>query len=408
MNPLNSISLTNLTHAQFPFPSYPEKDLSTRRADALAKFNTLASQPEHASPELFRTFLSDFTRMGWWDALADLFFRSGAKREILNAVAICHIASFPAGREFLWDAQSSFGDRSFHEHVVLLLMELDEGARAHMLGNPTLSEDGMILMSIGDTGLHLPLTTVCVECPGLLSHEAVASMLLATDDTSRTLLGRVADRVASEHNGVGDATCNALWYALLAGMSQCSAFYNAAQTTDVRDLATVYLSAARSMENAQEIASALSRCARLLERQEDWGNAAQMRCSLAAHYADQASNPGMHSHDDSPQVLTRLAVHESIAAARCLEKANEPYAARQWLQRAQGHFDQLVAVSDFDFLSRTGERLYAAYGNANLPDEAQRLAADVLRLAETRGPLMMTTSFHRQHASWVRKLDAVF
>ncbi|WP_157123015.1 hypothetical protein [Pandoraea vervacti] len=408
MNPLNSISLPNLTHAQFPFPSYPEKDLSSRRSDALAKFNTLANQPEHATPELFRTFLSDFTRMGWWDVLADLFLRSGAKREILNAVAICHVASFPAGREFLWNAQSSFGDHSFHEHVVLLVTELDESTRAHMLGNPTLGEDGMILMSIGDTGLHLPLTSVCLDCPGLLSHEAVANMLLAKDDTSRTLLGRVADSVASERKGVGDATCNALWYALLAGMSQCSAFYDAAQPSDVRDLATVYLSAAQSTENANEIASALSRCARLLERKEDWGNAAQMRCALAAHYADQASDPGMHSQDDSPQALTRVAVHESITAARCLEKANEARAATEWLQRAQGHFDQLVAESDFDFLSRTGERLYAAYGNVNWPEAGQRLAADMCRLAETRGPLLKTNAFHRQYANWVRRLDAMF
>ncbi|MFL9989401.1 hypothetical protein [Paraburkholderia sediminicola] len=50
---------------------------------------------------LIETFRRDFTRMGFWEKVIDLFTPGSHHATILNATALCFIASFPKGRAYL-------------------------------------------------------------------------------------------------------------------------------------------------------------------------------------------------------------------------------------------------------------------------------------------------------------------
>ncbi|RQS42700.1 hypothetical protein [Burkholderia sp. Bp8986] len=130
--------------------------------------------------------------MTLWDWIKDRFF-GGHKAEILESLTFCHIASVPAGRDYLKQKDEL-------EHVAKsgrnLLSNLTATARADMVRSALFS-GGLITLTFpagsaadGSIGLRLPLLSECFgDESGSISQDEAVQLIattLADEGTSAT------------------------------------------------------------------------------------------------------------------------------------------------------------------------------------------------------------------------------
>jgi hypothetical protein len=92
-----------VTGANSPFAlrDYPHQQLSSRRVSVVEKADSLNSE------DSIQTFRQDFTSTGGGERFIDRF-RGRTKTRILEAAALCHIASFPKAW-LIWRGQVKRG-----------------------------------------------------------------------------------------------------------------------------------------------------------------------------------------------------------------------------------------------------------------------------------------------------------
>jgi len=178
--------------------NYPNLHLSERRVKTLDDFNRqfLVGPPE--SDSVFDEFLASFTHMGVIDRLCS-WLSISRKPEILSSVALGHIASTEAGRDYLIskdkDAISRAEDGA--AYVLKLLMHDD---RKRMLAKAEIGQRGQIYLKFLDTDLCLPLGHKCFEnTHGRLTHEEIEQLLLVETEGTASGLAQFAECFYGEH-----------------------------------------------------------------------------------------------------------------------------------------------------------------------------------------------------------------
>lgn len=182
----------------FPVLNYPNLQLSERRVKTLDDFNRqfLVGPPE--SDSVFDEFLASFTHMGVIDRLCS-WLSISRKSEILNSVALGHIASTEAGRDYLNSKDKDAINRAEEgaAYVLKLLMHDD---RKRMLAKAEIGQRGQIYLKFLDMDLCLPLGIKCFENrQGLLTHEEVEQLLLVETEGTASGLAQFAECFYSEH-----------------------------------------------------------------------------------------------------------------------------------------------------------------------------------------------------------------
>ncbi|MFL9989433.1 soluble NSF attachment family protein [Paraburkholderia sediminicola] len=166
-------------------------------------------------------FIRDFTHVGGWDRVKDLFRPGSSKTKILRAVALIHIASLPGGREDL--ANSGILDNEIDDSGRVLLNQLTQEARSDILREPQVSSNGRVELELPEIGLLLPLTANCIYGHGGLTpketerllntplHDGrtvLAALTVSSEDTATAAISMVArvreiDRTLGENYALG-------------------------------------------------------------------------------------------------------------------------------------------------------------------------------------------------------------
>ncbi|MFK0378295.1 hypothetical protein [Pandoraea sp. NPDC090278] len=156
----------------------------------------LAGPP--ASDSVFDEFLANFTHMGVIDRLCS-WLSVSRKSEILNSVALGHIASTEAGRDYLNSKDKDAINRAEEgaADVLRLLMHDD---RKRMLAKAEIGQRGQIYLKFLDMDLCLPLGHKCFEnTHGLLTHEEIEQWLSVETEGAASGLAQFAERFYGEH-----------------------------------------------------------------------------------------------------------------------------------------------------------------------------------------------------------------
>lgn len=182
----------------FPVLNYPNFHLSERRVQTLDEFNRqfLAGGP--VSDGVFDEFLANFTHMGVIDRLCS-WLSVSRKSEILNSVALGHIASTEAGRDYLKSKDKDAICRA-EDGAVDVLKLLMHDDRKRMLARAEIGQRGQIYLKFLDMDLCLPLGHKCFEnTQGRLTHEEIEQLLSVETEGAASGLAQFAERFREEH-----------------------------------------------------------------------------------------------------------------------------------------------------------------------------------------------------------------
>ncbi|WP_150665504.1 hypothetical protein [Pandoraea commovens] len=164
----------------------------------LDEFNRqfLAGGP--VSDGVFDEFLANFTHMGVIDRLCS-WLSVSRKSEILNSVALGHIASTEAGRDYLKSKDKDAICRA-EDGAVDVLKLLMHDDRKRMLTRAEIGQRGQIYLKFLDMDLCLPLGHKCFEnTQGRLTHEEIEQLLSVETEGAASGLAQFAERFREEH-----------------------------------------------------------------------------------------------------------------------------------------------------------------------------------------------------------------
>ncbi|VVE58453.1 hypothetical protein [Pandoraea sputorum] len=153
--------MSNLPSTGLLFLNLPP--LSNAKLDVLSRV--------HAYPDAQQVdqFVADFRAMGrgerFWDWLTSALFFRTSQRELLTAIAMNKVATWPGGRDFLATEYRQYHD-ALSPHSELLLRELrPEGRQALLTNPPDIREDWVPVSKLGQapngTSIDLVLTQDC-------------------------------------------------------------------------------------------------------------------------------------------------------------------------------------------------------------------------------------------------------
>ncbi|VVE27444.1 hypothetical protein [Pandoraea anhela] len=388
-------SISPASGNNFPITGYPDGNLSRRRLNALRWFDAEMARTEDGANEVFRRFQADFTSMGVFDSLYDVFANQSAKRDALSAAMLGHIGAYRAGRKFLksLDAQRacSWGHASYY-----LLSEMEPPARRRMLATPSLSTDGHIILTIPNSEVRFPLSENCItERHGQLQPEECRSLLLCKDVYGRTLLRRVLTLNSPTIVGAVNAAHLNVWRLLIDVALDTDAFSHVASDEDYWDVAkicqkaVVYTNDVRDRERLWLcIADAFCRAGLRYEAASAWNTLGGI---YQAWVADRAA-PAASATSQEPSAFSSErwqlqfeGVSAYLEAAERFKRNGDMPLAAACLDSARVGFDALASAGRHRHVMDIGERIYKNYMGMARAAHACALAATVLRSARAIG-----------------------
>ncbi|WP_124668709.1 hypothetical protein [Burkholderia sp. Bp8986] len=431
--------MTTKISYSLPLRGYPSQRLSDRRAGIIASASCLDTIDK------IQEFRQELTRCGEFDQVID-WWNGYAKAQILEALTLCHIASYPEGEAYL---ESTGEQKKIGEHTRYLLKRLEPKYRESMLAQPRVSESGQIFLTFPSIQVRVPLKAGCFVEGGITWFETIN--LLRQSDAGRSIFEWLAELQPKPDNSYAmfdTAFCivSLLTHVGLPGDEIKTRLAGIFLRNDIFNLsARAYVQAAKLYEKAgrpDRAGEALELAAAAYKK---GGESALSSCTMelaAKAYQRTADICILNEYYVLAAINSKAAARTFLQAGQFMFGADAWEQAADAYERAMNAHKQALKDHEFESLARmfkesgvnyaspSGESIVAAietsesgallrYGVVGLPDKVSEARGRAAEIRAGRLPgktigqreqadIPVTASKVRTKAAWERDFYACF